>query len=80
MKIWKVSFNDGGWYSSDRPSFMVVADSTKEAIEKVLAENPQYKKGWDVWCVEFKIQGYVIEVYDEKTYNRDKNLDNIIGS
>ena len=26
---------------------------------------------------EFKIDGYVIEVYDEKTYNRKKNLDNL---
>jgi nucleoside-diphosphate-sugar epimerase len=32
------------------------------------------EKGWDVWASEFKITGYVIEIYDEETYNRDKNL------
>ncbi len=78
MKIWKVSFNDGGWYSGDRPNFMVVAETTKEAIQKVLEENPRYKTGWNVWAVEFKIEGYIIEVYDEKTYNRDKNLEKIL--
>jgi hypothetical protein len=79
MKIWTVTFNDGGWYSSGgRPSFMVVAESKEDAIKKVLEENPYYKTGYDVWVTEFKIEGYVIEVYDEKTYNRDKNLESIL--
>jgi hypothetical protein len=73
LKIWKVTFNDGGWHSS-RPEYHVVAESKEEAIEKVLQENPRYRTGWDKWPSEFKIEGYVIEVYDEKTYNRDKNL------
>ena len=76
MKIWTVTFNDGGWHSS-LPSYKVVAESKEEAIEKVLEENPRYKNGWDKWASEFKIEGYVIEVYDEKTYNRDKNLDGL---
>ena len=76
MKIYKVTFNDGGWHSS-LPSFTIVAETKEKAIEKVLLENPRYKAGWDVWCSEFKINGYVIEVYDEKTYNRDKNLENL---
>lgn len=37
-----------------------------------------YRKGYDVWVSEFKIDGYVIEVYDEKTYNRDKNIEKIL--
>jgi hypothetical protein len=78
MKIYTVTFNDGGWYSGPRPNFTVVASSTQEAIEKVLEKNPQYKTGYDKWASEFKIEGYVIEVYDEKTYNREKNLDKIL--
>jgi hypothetical protein len=77
MKIWTVTFNDGGWHSS-LPSYTIVAESKEEAIEKVLEKNPRYKSGWDKWASEFKIEGYVIEVYDEKTYNREKNLDNLI--
>jgi hypothetical protein len=78
MKIYTVTFNNGGWYSGSRPSFDVVAESKDEAIQKVLKDNPQYKTGYDAWASEFKIEGYVIEVYDEKTYNRDKNLEELL--
>jgi hypothetical protein len=77
MKIYTVTFNDGGWHSS-LPSYTIVAESKEKAIEKVLEENPRYKNGWDKWASEFKIEGYIIEVYDEKTYNREKNLDKIL--
>ena len=70
MKIWTVTFNDGGWHSG--PNFKVVAESKEEAIEKVLEDNPRYRSGYDKWASEFKI-----EVYDEKTYNREKNLENL---
>lgn len=77
MKIWKITFNDGGWYNGDRdrPSSMVVASTKAEAISiaKLKQENKHYKN-CDCWVSEFKIDGYVIEAYDEKTYNRDKNL------
>jgi hypothetical protein len=78
MKIYKITFNDGGWHSGSLPSITVVAESSDSAKEKALSENPRYKQGYDVWVSEFKIDGYVIEVYDEKTYNRDKNLDKIL--
>lgn len=79
MKIYNVTFNDGGWYSSGgRPSFQVVAENEQEAIDKVLEENPSYKRGYDVWASEFKIKGYVIEVYDKKTYKRNKKLKKIL--
>ena len=48
-----------------------------EPIEKVLIKNPRYRNGYDKWVSEFKIDGYVIEVYDEKTYNREKNLEEL---
>ena len=73
MKIYTVTFNDGGWHSS-RPEYQVVAESKESAIEKVLIENTHYRSGYDAWVSEFKIDGYVIEVYDEKTYQRDINL------
>jgi hypothetical protein len=76
MKIFTVTFNDGGWHTS-RPDYQVVAEDPKSAIKKVIDKNPQYKTGHDAWAVEFKIEGYVIEVYDEKTYNREKNLENL---
>ena len=76
MKIWTVTFNDGGWYSS-RPEYQVVAENVNSAIQQVVEKNPQYKTGYDAWAVEFKMPGYVIEVYDEKTYNREKNLENL---
>jgi hypothetical protein len=78
MKIYKITFNDGGWHSGSLPSITVVAESSDEAKEKALNENPRYKQGYDVWVSEFKIDGYVIEVYDEKTYKRNKNLENLI--
>jgi hypothetical protein len=77
MKIYTVTFNDGGWHTS-RPEYQVVAESKDEAIQKVLEDNPRYKTGYDKWVSEFTIDGYVIEVYDEKTYNRNKNLENIL--
>lgn len=76
MKIYTVTFNDGGWHTS-RPEYQVVAESKEEAIEKVLEKNTHYRTGYDKWAYEFKIEGYVIEVYDEKTYNREKNLENL---
>lgn len=78
MKIYTVKFNDGGWHSGSLPSYQVVAESKDEAIEKVLEDNPRYKSGYDKLASEFKIEGYVIEVYDEKTYNREKNLNKIL--
>lgn len=60
------------------PSFQIVAENKEDAIERVLTDHPSYRKGYDVWSSEFKIEGYVIEVYDEKSYNRDKNLEKLI--
>lgn len=77
MKIYTVAFNDGGWYSS-LPEYQVVAESKEDAIEKVLEKHNRYRNGYDVWSSEFKIDGYVIEVYDEKSYNRDKMIDKIV--
>ena len=78
MKIWTVTFNDGGWHSGSLPSYQVVAESKDDAIEKVLEDNPRYKSGYDKWASEFKIEGYVIEVYDEKTYTREKNFEELL--
>jgi hypothetical protein len=76
LKIYHVSFNDGGWHQT-RPSATVVASSIEEAIEKAKIEKPTYRD-WDCSAYEFTIDGYVIEVYDEKTYKRDKNISELI--
>jgi hypothetical protein len=70
LKIWKVTFNDGGWHQS-LPSFTYVAESEDKAKKLALNEHPQYKT-WDCWASEFTIDGFIIEVYDEKTYKSDK--------
>ena len=75
IKIYKVQFNDGGW-NVDRPTFTVVSESKDEAIKQALDKNPQYK-GFDVYVSEFKIDGYIIEIYDEKTYLRNKNIEKL---
>jgi hypothetical protein len=77
MKIYNITFNDGGWHSS-RPSYQEVGENKEDAIEKVLQAYPMYRKGYDIWAVEFKIEGYIIEVYDEKTYKREKNLEKLL--
>jgi len=78
MKIYEVTFNDGGWHSGPLPSFQIVAENKQEAIEKVLEKHPSYKTGYDKWVSEFKIKGYVIEVYDKKAYKRNKKLDKLV--
>ena len=75
LKIWKVTFNDGGWHSGNLPSFHIIAESSDEA-KKIAIEKNKHYSNWDVWAIEFKIPGYVIEVYDKKTYKREKNLQN----
>lgn len=72
LKIYNVTWNDGGWHSS-LPTETVIAESKEKAMEIANLKSPYYKS-WDCWASEFKIDGYVIEVYDEKTYNREKNL------
>lgn len=76
LKIYKVTHMHGGWVSGGYPEEIVVACSKQDAIEMVLNEH----KHWDrrnTYASEFKIDGYVIEVYDEKTYIRDKNLEKL---
>lgn len=76
MKIYEVFFNDGGWHES-MPKCIVVAENKEDAKSKAIAEYPHYIHA-DVFVNEFKIDGYIIEVYDEKTYNREKNLEKLV--
>lgn len=75
MKLYTVTFNDGGWHTS-LPKYDIVANSKEEAIQKVREDN-KYYKDWEAWATEFKIPGYVIEIYDETSYNRDKKINEI---
>lgn len=75
LKLYTVTFNDGGWHTS-LPKFTIPAESKELALKEARETNTLYKD-WDGWAVEFTIDGYVIEVYDKRTYNREKNLDNL---
>ena len=77
MKLYTVTFNDGGWHES-LPKYQIVSESKEKAIESVLSDHP-YHRGSDSWATEFKIPGYVIEIYDEKSYERDKKIKEING-
>jgi hypothetical protein len=76
LKIWEVTFNDGGWHQN-LPSFTIIAENSDMAKKIAIEQNKRYS-GWIVWASELKIPGYIIEVYDEKTYNREKNLDKLL--
>ena len=78
-KIYEVTFNDGGWHSS-LPNFIMVANSKEEALQKIREEHKTYEK-WDGWASEFKLDGYIIEVYDKKEYDgilRDRKINKVI--
>lgn len=53
-----------------------VAETKEEAIEAVKNRETHYK-GWDCWASEFTIDGYIIRVYDEMSYNRAEKIDKI---
>lgn len=76
LHIFEVTHMHGGWVTNGYPSETVVASSKQEAKEKALKIN----KDWEdrnTYALEFKIDGYIIEVYDEKSYKRSKNLENL---
>ena len=76
LKIYEVTYMHGGWVSGGYPKETVVAHSKEEAIETVIKNNKYWERR-NTYAREFKIDGYVIEVYDERTYNRDKNLEKL---
>ena len=77
LKLWKVSFNDGGWHQS-LPEFFIVSESKENAIKECLIENPHFNSDkWFGWASELEIDGYIIEIYHKKDYNRLKNIDKI---
>jgi hypothetical protein len=76
LHIYEVTHMHGGWVSNGYPSETVVARSEKEAKEMALAIH-KYWEPHNTHATEFKINGYVIEVYDERTYKRDKNLEKL---
>lgn len=66
----------GGWVSNGYPEETIITTSKEEALSMALAKNTDWDKR-NTHASEFKIDGYVIEVYDEKTYNRDKSLEKL---
>lgn len=55
-KIFKITYNDGGWHSGDLPHFFYIAESEEE----VIANSKEYQKflerkkisGGDIWLHE----------------------------
>lgn len=76
LHIYDVTHMHGGWVTDGYPKERVIASSKEEALEMVLAENKSWERR-NTYASEFKIKGYIIEVYDEKTYNRDKAIERL---
>ena len=76
LKIYTVTFNDGGWHQS-LPSFTVVAESSNKAEEMVRSEQTHYNE-WSGWASEFKIEGYEITVKNAKAQQREDKIDAIL--
>ena len=77
LKIYDVTHMHGGWVTNGYPTERVITTSSEEAINIVLSDNPSWNRK-NTYAREFKIKGYVIEVYEESTYNRVKNIEKLI--
>jgi hypothetical protein len=76
LHIYDVTHMHGGWVTDGYPTERVIATLKEEALNMVLAD----KTYWDrrnTHASEFKIKGYVIEVFDEVSYNRDKIIEKL---
>ncbi len=83
MKLFNVSWSEDGQWKSGMDNYKLVpADSKEEAKQKANSDpkNAVYQSRWySCYCSEVKINGYVIEVYDETSYKRDKKIEKIIN-
>lgn len=71
-KIFKITYNDGGWHSWTLPTAFFIARSKEEVMEKSEAYKEFEKKPGDVWITEFcntsdyedieNIDDFVIEI------------------
>jgi hypothetical protein len=75
LKIWIVYYNDGGWHSS-MDKKMLVAESKDEAVEKAKSERKHFVG--DIFATEFEIEGYVIEVHEKSSWERNNKINNIL--
>jgi len=76
LHIYDVTHMHGGWVTNGYPTERVIANSKEEALNMVLSDNSSWDRR-NTYAKEFKIDGYVIEVYDEKSYNRNKNIEKL---
>lgn len=57
MKLFKITYNDGGWYSGSLPHFYHVAENEEEVIEceryKEYKERAEFRGG-TLWITEIK--------------------------
>ena len=52
-KIFKITYNDGGWHSGPLPTAFFIAKNEEEVIEKSEAYKKFEKKPGDIWISEF---------------------------
>lgn len=72
-KIFRVSYNDGGWHSGDLPHFYYIARDEEEvrANSKNYAEFKERQEafGGDIWMHEFKGVDFPSEWENLKDFN-----------
>ena len=68
-KIFKITYNDGGWHYGPLPSAFFIAKSKEEVIEKSKAYKEFEKDSGDIWITEF------CNTFD---YKNIENIDNFI--
>ena len=78
LKIFDVTFNDGGWHSGSLPKYTTIAETKEEAIFKINKETKDRYKTWDCWATEVTFPGYIIEIHDKSSYERNKNIEKLI--
>jgi hypothetical protein len=63
LKVFIVTFNDGGWHTS-LPEVVVVAKDKEDAIHVANTMKDglygSLYRDWDCWASEFKVDGYEI--------------------
>lgn len=51
-KIFKVTYNDGGWHSGNLPHFFYIAESKEDVISNSKKYQDYFNRGGDIWISE----------------------------
>ena len=72
-KIFRVTYNDGGWHSGDLPHFFYIAKNKEELVANSkqyaeFLERKRYSNG-DIWITEFRGVDFPSEWENLKDFN-----------